>query len=523
MLHVLGCLTEDHDLGLVALACLLCLFACWTAMNLLMRARLAADQVRNAWILAAGVVFGAGIWTTHFVGMLAFRSAVPLGFDLPLTVASVVLAIVLSTFAFSTLGFAQALRPKSALLSGTIGGLAISAVHYTGMNGLQGAFRLQWDGAYVAASIIIGVVFVISGALAALTIRNIRGRMLGALFWTLAICGVHFVGMSAVTIIPDPTIPYNSGLVAPNEMAVAVAAVALLVMGLGLVAAQIDNHLAYRRKGDADRLHAHIAVLEATQHNLEATTRDLNQALVAASAANVAKTTFLTAMSHELRTPLNAILGFSDILQSETFGPLGSARYRDYAGDIHKSGVHLLELINEILDLTRLQAGQIELQETVFSLRDVVGEALQTVSELAVAGRLRLIDECPASLPAVRAGRRRIYQVVLNLLSNAIKFTPPGGTVIARAGVGAAGLYVQITDTGIGIAEEDMPKVLERFGQVDSSIARRYEGAGLGIPISMELMKVHGGTLEIQSVVGKGTTITITLPSSRIVALEHAA
>ncbi|HVZ69073.1 MAG TPA: MHYT domain-containing protein [Rhizomicrobium sp.] len=503
----------------VVLAGILSFFACWTAINLLMRARLAEGAMKRAWVFSAAFVFGAGTWGMHFVAMLAYRSTLPLAFDLWNTVLSMVLAIGLSC-----LGFAMAMLMDLPKLGATVGGLAVAGMHYLGARAIEGPFHIVWDWRYVAASVVIAVGFVVAGAHTALAIRNIRGRLLTAFLWAFGICALHFAGMAAMTLVPDPTVSYGAHILVNSEyIGIAVAALTVLVVGLGLAAAQFDNHLAQRRLGEEARLRGHIFELETTKRNLEKTTRSLNEALLAATAANTAKSDFMAQMSHELRTPLNAILGFSEILRDELYGPMGDRRYRNYVQDIHDSGARLLDLINNILDHVKLHSGGLALQESVFSPRELVAEALNAVREKAAAGGLRLLDETPSGLPVVRAGRRRMYQVIFNILSNAVKFTPSGGTVKVTAGIDARGMYLTISDTGIGIAEEDIPKALEHFSQVDSKLSRKFEGAGLGLPISLELMKAHGGTLEIQSSPGKGTAVTVILPAYRIVAVENAA
>jgi signal transduction histidine kinase len=228
-------------------------------------------------------------------------------------------------------------------------------------------------------------------------------------------------------------------------------------------------------------------------------------------------------MSHELRTPLNAVIGFSEMLGGEIYGPLGHARYKEYVEDIRTSGVHLLALINDLLDLSRLDAGQLELTEEDVDLAEVVAEALKIVRPRAQNANIRLFEAIDAPELAVRGDRRRIRQVLINLLANAVKFTPEKGTVrvtICRRGDEPA---IVVADTGIGIAKDDIPKAFERFHQIDSSRARKFEGAGLGLPLSKELMELHGGRLEMESTLQVGTTVTMLFPRARMVVRAEAA
>jgi PAS domain S-box-containing protein len=243
----------------------------------------------------------------------------------------------------------------------------------------------------------------------------------------------------------------------------------------------------------------------------------------AAEFANRTKTEFLANMSHELRTPLNAILGFSEVIREEMFGPVGQKRYTEYAHDIHASGEHLLELINDILDLSKLEAGKLELRETAISLPKVVENCLMLLRNKATAGGVELLTEIPPNLPALRADERSTKQVLLNLLSNAVKFTPKGGRVTTSLSYSPrAGFSIAVTDTGIGMSAEDIKIALSPFGQIDSQIAREHHGTGLGLPICRSLLELHGGELLVTSEPNVGTTMTAHYPASRAVPHEDA-
>jgi len=240
------------------------------------------------------------------------------------------------------------------------------------------------------------------------------------------------------------------------------------------------------------------------------------KALSAAAASSQAKSQFLAAMSHELRTPLNAIIGYSELIRTEVYGPLGDARYVDYLGDIHSSGSHLLALINDILDLARLDANRVELDDEDFDLGELIDETMRAVGPQAAEAELVLEHRSAERPPHVRADRRRVKQVLLNLLSNAVKFTPEGGHVRVLVERAPDALSVSVSDTGIGMGPDDIAVALERFGQVDGSLARRYEGTGLGLPLVKQLIELHGGSLRLTSAPGAGTTATITFPIERM-------
>jgi signal transduction histidine kinase len=241
-----------------------------------------------------------------------------------------------------------------------------------------------------------------------------------------------------------------------------------------------------------------------------------------AEAANRTKSEFLANMSHELRTPLNAVIGFSEMIKVEMFGPV-SERYRGYAADIYNSGSHLLGLINEILDLSKLEAGQFELYEEDVDLTGTVEACLHLVEPQAQKSKIRISTALDPVVRLIRADDRRMRQILINLLSNAVKFTPEGGKVHVSSLLKTDGLAIEVSDTGIGIAAEDIPKVMTSFGQVESKVSRKYEGSGLGLPLAKHLVELHGGTLTIQSQVDVGTTVTVMLPSNRIVPLDAPA
>jgi signal transduction histidine kinase len=516
MFRVIGCITEQHDLRFVVVAALLCLFACFTAMSAIARARASTGTYRLMWLAVAGVVAGAGIWGTHFVAMLAYRAGLPMGYDAGLTALSVIIAA-----SMCAVGFGVALtRP---VIGGIITGAAISAMHYIGMAGVDLPAIAVWDMRYVAVSVVIGVMVTAIALPVALKRGDTRSNIYGSLLFTLAICGMHFTAMAAVTYWPDSTVQVSGAIMDPPLLAISVAAVAALIVALGLIGALVDHHLASRASKEAERLRVYVAELEATKHQLEQASHNLHQALNEAAAANKAKSDFMAAMSHELRTPLNAVIGFSEMLGGEIYGPLGHARYKEYVEDIRTSGVHLLALINDLLDLSRLDAGQLELLEEDVDLAEVVAEALKIVRPRAQNANIRLFEAIEAPELAVRGDRRRIRQVVINLLANAVKFTPEKGTVrvtIRRQGDEAA---IVVTDTGIGIAKEDIPRAFERFHQIDSSRSRKYDGAGLGLPLSKELMELHEGRLEMESTLQVGTTVTMLFPHARVVMRKEAA
>jgi two-component system cell cycle sensor histidine kinase PleC len=236
-----------------------------------------------------------------------------------------------------------------------------------------------------------------------------------------------------------------------------------------------------------------------------------------AESANVAKSRFLATMSHELRTPLNAILGFSEVMKSQLLGPLKNDNYREYAGNIHDSGRHLLQLINEILDLSRIEAGRYELHEEPVRLTEVVEECLRLLTLRAQSKGLHVAAEFDKELRQLWADERAIRQICLNLITNALKFTPRGGSVtITIAGTADGGQTLIVKDTGPGIPKEEIPKVMQAFGQGSLAHQTAEGGTGLGLPIVLNLVTLHGGSFELRSELRKGTEAVVVLPPSRV-------
>jgi signal transduction histidine kinase len=242
----------------------------------------------------------------------------------------------------------------------------------------------------------------------------------------------------------------------------------------------------------------------------------LRKARDSADEANRAKTRFLANMSHELRTPLNAIIGFSDIMRSEIFGPVGAQKYKQYVADINRSGSHLLQLINDILDVAKIEVGAQPLNESVIDLAGTLKNCGHLVEPQARSAGVALAVDASARLPPLRADATRFRQIVLNLLSNAVKFTPAGGKVWLSATVESGGrLVVQVRDTGIGMKPEDLPRAVQPFVQLDHA-PRGDPGTGLGLALVKTLVEAHGATLGIESEPGKGTTVSVRLPQERL-------
>ncbi|MEQ8964413.1 MAG: PAS-domain containing protein [Azospirillaceae bacterium] len=266
-----------------------------------------------------------------------------------------------------------------------------------------------------------------------------------------------------------------------------------------------------QRTADGSTVIMHVEISDLRRAEAEA-----RAAKEAADKANRAKSDFLANMSHELRTPLNAVMGFSEIIRDQTLGPVGVRQYAEYAADIHDSGSHLLELVNTILDLSKIEAGRFELLEQTVDVTAEIATALRLMELRAAKAELRLVDRTPAGLPGLTADRRAVRQMLLNLLSNAVRFTPAGGTVTLAAEAGPDGLAIRVADTGIGIAPHDLAQVMLPFGQVVEAQRGERTGTGLGLPLVKALIERHGGIFAIDTAPNEGTTVSLTFPPERI-------
>jgi two-component system cell cycle sensor histidine kinase PleC len=298
----------------------------------------------------------------------------------------------------------------------------------------------------------------------------------------------------------------------PPWMSVEAMMVGLLVLSLAFfsyVASRLNKStlmlLSFRTEKDAL-----IAELETAKSMSDEARRRAEE-------ANLAKSRFLASMSHELRTPLNAVLGFSEVMSNEVLGPMGNATYREYARDIHDSGQHLLDLINEILDLSRIEAGRYQLNEEPLTLLSLVEDCCHMMELKARNKGLRIIQDFEPTLPRLFADERAVRQIVLNLLSNAVKFTPTGGEIRVRVGwTAGGGQYLSVKDNGPGIPADEIPVVLSAFGQGSIAIKSAEQGTGLGLPIVQGLLHLHGGEFQLHSKLREGTEAVAIFPPVRV-------
>lgn len=548
----------SYDVVLTGLSIMFSIAASGTAFFLVNRGVRTAAR-----LVIGGVVLGGGIGAMHYTCMAAMRMNAVIRYDPYLFGFSVVVAVSLSTLAlhllFRCAEPGKRMAHRREISSGCVMGLSITAMHYTGMAAthfIPASSRmtggLQLDGQLMAAAIAVGAVLVAGLALAASVVDlrlELHGRktrqsrdFLAAIINNTA-DGIIAIDQRGLVRVYNPAAERMFGY---ERSEIVGKNVSMLLSGEERAAHDdyIRNARVYepkilgsqrvlygqRKDGSSVPLEISVSSMEnedgrmfigvchdiSARKEAEETIRD---ARYQAEIANNAKSEFLANMSHELRTPLNAILGFSEIMMKEAFGPIGGDRYRNYAGDIHGSGQHLLELINDILDLSKIEAGNEELHEENIEIPELLHSVMTLVKGQAKKNDVSLKLEFPDTLPALRADGRKIKQMLVNVLSNAVKFTQAGGGVTLEIECPPeAGCVVRISDTGIGMAQDDIPRALMPFSRIDNLISRGVEGTGLGLPLARRLAELHGGSLDVQSTLGVGTTVTIELPAERTVA-----
>jgi NO-binding membrane sensor protein with MHYT domain/CheY-like chemotaxis protein len=503
-------LTGHYETPLVVLSILVAIVASYAALSLAGRVSSSHGRAVVAWIVGGAIAMGSGIWAMHFVGMLAFRLPIPIAFDLPLTLVSLLLPIAASCLALWQVSRAE-LGTKRLAVSAVLMGIGINAMHYTGMAAMRMEPGIVYDPWLFALSVAIAIAA--SGLALWIAFRLRRNvphvwlaRLAPAVVMGAAIAGMHYTGMAAASFPQDSVCMAARGGVNHDGLATLVVIATFGVLGFALLASLFNARL----EANARVLEISEATAAERQHLLtrERAARDEAERLSAL------KDEFLATLSHELRTPLNAILGWASMLQR---GGKDEATLRRGLETIERNARSQAQLIDDLLDMSRIISGTLRLDVQLIEPDKVVEAALATVHPAAVAKRIDLrvdLERRPGEMPSMVLGDPgRLQQVMWNLLSNAVKFTPNGGMVQVMLGRDGQDVVIRVADSGIGIEPEFLPYVFDRFRQQDASITRKHGGLGLGLSIARQLVELQGGTIGVSSPgTHAGTTFTVRLP-----------
>lgn len=495
---------------LVAVSILVAILASYTALSLAMRVKGGHGRAPALWMGGGALAMGSGIWAMHFIGMLALRLPIRVGYDPALTFVSWLLPVLASGLALWLVRH-RAVRRSQLAASALLMGGGINAMHYTGMAGMRMDPAIVYTPWLFALSVAIAVGASALALQVALRLHQ-HGRHLrtvhaaSAVILGGAIAGMHYTGMAAAHFQAGSVCRAAAGGVDPDHLALLVTVCTLALLGIALVASIFDARLEARNRALADSL---AAAAERQRLYLEE-----QRARIEAESVSRMKDDFLATLSHELRTPLNAMLGWSQLLlQGAGDGPM----LRRGLETIERNARAQAQLIEDMLDMSRLLAGKVRVDLALVSPVECVHAALDNARPAALSREVGLVARIERGAGPVRVDVGRMQQVMANLLSNAIKFSEPGGTVTVslrtEADAGGDAVAIDVADQGAGIGADFLPHVFDRFRQADASSSRRHGGLGLGLAIVRQLVELQGGTVSVASPgIGRGATFTVHLP-----------
>lgn len=511
-------LIGKFEYSLVLVSVLVAMLASYTALS--MAASIATSRGRAAawWIAGGALAMGTGIWSMHFIGMLAFRLPIPVGYDPGITLLSFAIPVLVSGIALWQVSRPQ--LPASRLAAGAllIGiGIGIAAMHYTGMVAMRMQPPLRYDPLLFSASIATAV-----GAAGAALWIAFRLRMKSPHAWLpragaaavmgIAIAGMHYLGMAAANFAEGSVCSAANKGFSQDGLAILVTVATLALLGIALMASNYDTRLKVRSRV--------LAISQAIAEERQVLLVRERNARAEAERMSAIKDEFLATLSHELRTPLNSILGWSQILLR---GAKDEATLRKGLDTIEPNARAQAQLIEDLLDMSRILSGKVHLNMQQADPLAAIEAALETARPAAMAKHIRLETAFDRNVGMLCADVNRLQQVMWNLLSNAVKFTPDGGMVKVSLKRSGKQIAITVADTGIGIPPRFLPHVFDRFRQADASTTRRYGGLGLGLSIVRSLVEMQDGTVGVTSAgEGKGAAFTVRLPLAQAQAQADA-
>lgn len=494
-------MTGTYNGWLQLLSFVVAVIASYVALDLASRVSSSSERVAKYWLTAGAISMGTGIWSMHFVGMLAFKLPIQMGYDVPLTLASMAIAVLASGFALFTIN-RNTLSRLRLLTSGLLMGLGIASMHYVGMAAMRMSPAIEYDPLLFVLSVVIAIAASVTALRICFTLRSdaiahIAGKRSGAaVVMGIAIVGMHYTGMAAARFAPDSICLGNPSQVGNFWMALTIAGCTLLFLAATMLISVFDARLASST--------ARLA------QSLQASNAELLRLKVAAEAANEAKSEFLANVSHELRTPLTLILAPLEQLLASEESPVD---WRRQIERVQRNALLLLNRVNDILDFSKAEAEKFEVRWAAVDLAELLSTMTGDAIPAAEGKGCQLLCHVPPDFPTVGLDRANFEKIFLNLLSNALKFTPSGGTIQVKASVIDAATYeFSVTDSGIGIAQDQLPLLFNRFQQIDNSATRVYGGTGIGLALVKQLVTLMGGDVHVTSEVGKGSRFAVRLP-----------